>query len=165
MIDLKQLSQALWAPAQVNPAWATMIEAVGCKLRCIEPAVRLWHHGPAEISGCTWDLFVDEKGNGIGAVGNPWPAQVWRAWRVALSYRGPFITALSWPEQGPADDVTDPRLVQLVEAIALSADLTYLDVHEAQSLEIPWEHLQGDASSRLDWSAMPTAFNLLFYEN
>jgi hypothetical protein len=32
------------------------------------------------------------------------------------------------------------------------------------ALEIPWDELQNNAEMRLDWSEMPNAFNLLFYE-
>lgn len=163
-MDKSEVYAALWSTVRTNPAWALLIESVGCALRRIEPSARLWHHGPGQISGCTWNIFVDFEGKGLGSVGNPWPSDVWRAWCVALSYRGPFITALSWPEQGPADELTDPKLVQVVRGIAQSESLTYLDAHELMAWEVSWEELQGDAAMRLDWSDVPTAFNLLFYE-
>jgi hypothetical protein len=143
------LSEALWRPAQVNRDWAVVLDGVASAIREIEPAVRLEHHGPGQISGCTWDFHVNAEGKGPGRGTTPWPSSAVNRWRVALSYRGPFLTALSWSDPAlPADQVTDPNL----------------DAHELRALEIPWEELRGDAEMRLDWSDVPTGFNLLFYE-
>lgn len=52
----------------------------------------------------------------------------------------------------------------MVKKLAEHLCLTYLDAHELMALEIPWDELQGNAANRLDYSEMPNAFNLLFYE-
>ncbi len=84
---------------------------------------------------------------------------------IALSYRGPFITALSWGDLSkPEDSMTSTVLVAMAKKLAEDLRLTYLDAHELRAIEIPWDELQGDASNRLDYSEMPNAFNLLFYE-
>ena len=166
MTDRDQVLRAIWSPVQVNPSWAVLIERIGDTLRAIEPQTRLRHTGGSgQISGCLWDFYVNSHAQGVGPKRVPWPANASRAWEVALSYRGPFVTATSWTdESSPPDEITDPKLVQLVEEIARSERLTYLDAHEAQAWTFTWDELQGDASMRLDWSDTPTAFNLLFYE-
>jgi hypothetical protein len=164
-MNKQAIFESLWKPAHVTGGWATLIERVGAALRDIEPTVRLRHHEPGQISGCTWDFYVDANARGVGARVGPWPTDAIAWWRVALSFRGGLITALSWSDPDLAEDqITDPKLVRLAEKIAQELRLIYLDAHELMALEIPWEDLQGDASNRLDWSEMPNAFNLLFYE-
>ena len=65
---------------------------------------------------------------------------------------------------GRQHPVTSAVLVAMAKKLAEDLRLTYLDAHELRALEIPWDELQGDASNRLDYSEMPNAFNLLFYE-
>ena len=166
MTNKSDVYEALWRPAQVNREWATAIDGVACALRDVEPTVRLEHRGPGQISGCVWTFFVDEEGRGRGPRLDGWPVGAAAMWEVAFSYRGPFITALSWHDPKlPADKVTCPKLVRLVQKVARALGLTYLDAHEMGDWEIPWDELQGDAEMRLDYSDTATAFNLLFYEH
>jgi hypothetical protein len=158
------LSAFLWRYDQHIPSWAYFITGIDRRLTAIDHKARVRHHGPGRVSGCTWDLLVDASGRGLSEWTDEWPAGTER-WEIALSYRGPLITALSWRAHlQAADTMTSPRLVALAGSIASQFNLNYLDAHELQGLEIPWDELQGDANMRLDWSEMPNAFNLLFYE-
>jgi hypothetical protein len=158
------LTDFLWRCTQDMPSWAYFITGIDRRLTAIDPKAKVEHHGPRRVSGCTWGLLVDATGCGLSQWTDDWPEGTER-WEIALSYRGPLITALSWKTyREPEDAVTSPRLVALARDIASQFHLSYLDAHELQNLEIPWDDLQGDANMRLDWSDMPNAFNLLFYE-
>jgi hypothetical protein len=159
-----ELTDFLWRCTQDMPSWAYFITGIDRHLTAIEPATKVTHHGPARVSGCSWELLVDASGRGLGGQWTNWPVGAER-WSVVLSYRGPLMTAISWSAPDGAEDaVTSPRLVALVRQIASEFRLKYLDAHELRAFEIPWDELQGDANLRLDWSDMPNAFNLLFYE-
>lgn len=154
--------EALWCPAIQNEE---TIERLSLALRRIESAVVPEHHGPGQESGCTWSFFVDAKGNGLGPGPGAWPHDAVRLCQVAFSYRGPFLTALSWNDPRFMPEApTDPLLVTQVKQIGLTLNLEYLDAWQLLAWEIPWDELKGDASMRLDSSEMPNAFNLLFYE-
>lgn len=121
--------------------------------------------GPGDISGIAWIFLV--KGDGTRTTHDDASFVVGEdeRWEIALSYRGPFITALSWRDPNDFEDkVTSPALVRLVKQLAEKLRLNYLDAHDLRALEIPWDELQGNAANRLDYSEMPNAFNLLFYE-
>jgi hypothetical protein len=157
------LTSFLWRETP-PAAWAYFITGIDRRLTAIDPKAKVEHHGPGRVSGCTWGLLVDAAGCGLSEWTDDWPEGT-EQWEIALSYRGPLITALSWKAyREPEDAVTSPRLVALARDIASQFHLNYLDAHELQNLEIPWDELQGDANMRLDWSDMPNAFNLLFYE-
>ncbi len=162
------VTASLWNARQVHPFWAKAIDSIGSVLRELEPSVRISHHGPGEESGCTWQIYVDAAGKGVGARTGPWPRSAAGAWEVALSYRGPLITALSWSHPDRAEDVvTDARLVRFVTGIAADLGLTYADAHDLRRCVIPWEtpdDLPPEVMNRLDWSSEANAFNLLFYE-
>jgi hypothetical protein len=158
------LTPFLWRETEHIPQWAYFITCIDRRLTAIHPEARVGHHGPGRVSGCTWALLVDAAGRGLGEWTDDWPEGTER-WEISLSYRGPLITALSWKAyRQPEDSVTSPRLVALARDIASQFHLNYFDAHELRNLEIPWDELQGDANMRLDWSDMPNAFNLLFYE-
>ncbi|XVJ69750.1 MAG: hypothetical protein HEQ39_08905 [Rhizobacter sp.] len=168
LISNIDLSKVLWLDSKVSQTWAAYLIGIDRKLHAIAASVCFEHHGPGHTSGCTWDLFVDEKGKVCDIASSPgprWPKGVSR-WRIALSYRASLITAISWSDpEKREDDVTDLKLVALAKEIATDlSPLIYMDQHELRALEIPWDELQGDANMRLDWSEMPNAFNLLFYE-
>jgi hypothetical protein len=158
------LTPHLWREAQHIPEWAYFITGIDRRLIAIDPKARVGHHGPGRVSGCTWDLLVDASGRGLSQWTDEWPVGTER-WEIALSYRGPLITALSWKSYHQSEEtVTSAPLVALARQLASDFHLNYLDAHDLRALEIPWDELQGDANMRLDWSEMPNAFNLLFYE-
>ncbi|WP_286747927.1 hypothetical protein, partial [Aquabacterium sp. UBA2148] len=112
-----------------------------------------------------WHFIVKRDGSRTNHLSEEFVVGEDERWKIALSYRGPFITALSWSDLNHREDqVTSPALVAMVQKIAEDLRLTYLDAHELRALEIPWDELQGNAADRLDYSEMPNAFNLLFYE-
>jgi hypothetical protein len=162
LIEDVDISAFLWREAQVTQGWTYFITGIDRRLFAIEPTVRIQHHGPCMPSGCTWNFWVDAAGKGHGD--RSWPAGVER-WEVALSYRGPLITALSWSHAGQREDaVTNEKLVSLTKSLATDLGLTYLDAHKLSAYEIAWDELTAEANGRLDYADMPNAFNLLFYE-
>lgn len=156
------MSPFLWGKSQVNPEWANFIIEIDRRLHAVDPKSHVGHDGGPDLpSGCTWLLWVDAKGKSTESPG--WALGVER-WKVALSYRGPLITALSWIREGePPSDVTNSLLVALCRSLSADLGLTYLDAHELMQCEIPWDELTEEAGGRLDWSEA-NAFNLLFYE-
>jgi hypothetical protein len=157
------LTAFLWQPPQVNRWWASAIVEIDRQLRSIDDAAEFDQPGGAHVSGCTWDLWMNQYGDRLTKVERSIPSPP--RWRVALSFRGPLLTALSWSRPNDFEDkVTCEPLVALVKKLATQLRFTYLDAHELRALEIPWDELQGDANLRLDWSDSPNAFNLLFYE-
>ena len=87
-------------------------------------------------------------------------------WRVSLSYRGPLISAVSCSGGlSHGEDIsTNPKLVALCISMAAELGLSYLDVHELRACVISWDEMTEEACERLDYSDMPNAFSLLFYE-
>lgn len=160
------LAEYLWRDRHIDDLfWARALVGIDRRLRSIEPTVDIEHSGPGHISGCSWTFLVNAQNQGIGNSFVGWPEGTVARWKVAFSYRGPFITALSWTSPSlPEDAPVSLQLVSLVQEIASSLNLTYLDAHELMACEIPMDELQGDAPLRLDWSDTANAFNLLFYE-
>lgn len=134
-------------------------------LHSIDSELKLSEGGPGQVSGCTWLLLAAPDGGPSKEGYESFEVGKDERWRFAASYRGPFLTALSQRDLLLREDaVTSPALVELAKRLAADLNLTYLNAHELRALEIPWDELQGNASDRLDWSEMPNAFNLLFYE-
>lgn len=142
-----------------------MVEKLTRFIRRVDLAAFASHVGPGQISGCIWNLFIDENGRGCGAGMGPWPRSAVKAWQICYSYRAPLITALSWSEPGKKEDEpADPQLIAFARSAADELGLLFVDAHQLQALDIPWGELPPDAELRLDWSNKATGFNLLFYE-
>lgn len=156
------ITDSLWRESQIHWGWTDSITAIDRRMRAIDPRVRFEHHGPRQPSGCTWELWADELENIPKNWGRPGRYELWT---VALSYQGPLITGLSWRRKDKTQDVvTSPELVGTCVEMARDLRLTYLDAHELRACEIPRDELNEEASRRLSDSALPNAFNLLFYE-
>lgn len=156
------LSEYLWKDTNVHDRTLIRIDRA---VVALDPKVEIGHGGPGDWSGIQWTFLARRDGSATPRNYASFCLGEDERWRIALSYRGPFITALSWRDPNNFEDkVTSPALVSLVKQLAEKLRLTYLDAHELRALEIPWDELQGNASNRLDYSEMPNAFNLLFYE-
>jgi hypothetical protein len=156
------LAEYIWNDTRVHDTTVITIDRTAVALY---PKVHLSWGGPGDTSGIQWIFFVRNDGTRTEHDVDSFVIGEDEKWKIALSYRGPFITALSWHDPNNFEDkVPSPALVRLVKQLAEQLRLTYLDAHELRALEIPWDELQGNASSRLDYSEMPNAFNLLFYE-
>lgn len=156
------ISEYIWNETHVHDTTLITIDRAAVSMY---PKVRLSWGGPCDTSGIQWIFFAKNDGTRTDHDETNFVEGEDEKWEIALSYRGPFITALSWSDLNrSADSVTSPALVAMVKKMAEELRLTYLDAHELMDLEIPWDELQNDAEMRLDWSEMPTAFNLLFYE-
>lgn len=156
------LSEYIWNDTNVHD---TTVIAIDRAAVALYPKVHLSWGGPGDTSGIQWIFLVKRDGAQTEHDDSTFVIGEDEQWQIALSYRGPFITALSWRDPNNFEDkVTSPALVSLVRQLAEKLRLTYLDAHELRALEIPWDQLQGDAWKRLDYSEMPNAFNLLFYE-
>lgn len=176
MIDLKirdiDLSEYIWNDENINDSAAIMIDRA---VVALDPKANFHHGGPGRTSGIFWGFYVTKKGAPTPRDRSNFSIDEDERWEIAMSYRGPYITALSHhgvhrPEDRPdlitlvMDKTTSPSLVAMTKKLAQELRLIYLDAHELMALEIPWHELQGDAADRLDYSEMPNAFNLLFYE-
>lgn len=176
MIDLKigdvDLAEYIWKDEHVNDLAAIMIDRA---VVALDSEAKFHHGGPGRTSGIFWGFYVTKNGSPSPRNRTNFSIDEDERWEIAMSYRGPYITALSFhgvhrPEDHPglitmvADKITSPSLVAMTKKLAQELRLIYLDAHELRALEIPWEELQGDAANRLDYSEMPNAFNLLFYE-
>lgn len=156
------LSEYIWRDTKVHDRTLMRIDRT---VVALDPEVDVGHGGPGDWSGIQWIFLVKRDGTRTDHDDSTFVIGEDERWLIALSYRGPFITALSWRDLNDSEDkVTSPALVTMVEKLAKDLRLTYLDAHELRALEIPWDELQGNASDRLDYSEMPNAFNLLFYE-
>ncbi len=156
------LSEYIWNDTNVHDVTLISIDRA---VMALGRDVRLTFGGPGDTSGIAWHFIVNRDGTRTDHTSEEFVVGEDERWKIALSYRGPFITALSWHDPNNFEDkVTSPALVSLVRQLAEKLHLTYLDAHELRALEIPWDELQGNASNRLDYSEMPNAFNLLFYE-
>lgn len=161
-IGATDLSEYIWNDTNVHDVTLLTIDRA---VIALGRDVRLTFGGPGDTSGIAWHFIVKRDGSKADHSSEEFVVGEDERWKVALSYRGPFITALSWPSLSQrADQVTSPALVCMVKKLAEHLCLTYLDAHELMALEIPWDELQGNAANRLDYSEMPNAFNLLFYE-
>lgn len=156
------ISEYLWSDRNKHEPSLLKTDRVVCSL---DSNPHFDRHPPAENSGCSWTFLAKRDGTRTAHDDASFVVGEDERWQIALSYRGPFITALSWSDLDKREDqVTSPALVSMVKKLADDLRLTYLDAHELRALEIPWDELQGNAEARLDWSEMPNAFNLLFYE-
>lgn len=156
------LSEYIWNDTNVHDVTLITIDRA---IMALGRDVRLTFGGPGDTSGIAWHFIVNHDGSRTNHRSEEFVVGQDERWKIALSYRGPFITALSWSDLNqPEDQVTSPALVTMVQKLAEGLRLTYLDAHELRALEIPWDELQGNAADRLDYSEMPNAFNLLFYE-
>lgn len=156
------LSEYIWNDRHVHDR---SLIAIDRAVVALNPKPFLNRGGPGDISGIAWFFLVRADGTRTTHDDASFVAGEDERWEIALSYRGPFITALSWRDIDKREDaVTSPALVAMVKKLADDLRLTYLDAHELRALEIPWDELQGNAADRLDYSEMPNAFNLLFYE-
>lgn len=156
------LSEYLWNDTHVHDRTLMHIDRT---VVALDPEVEVGHGGPGDTSGIQWTFLVRNDGTRTEHDVDSFVIGEDERWQIALSYRGPYITGLSWHDPNSFEDkVTSPALVRLVKQLAEKLRLTYLDAHELMALEIPWDELQGNASNRLDYSEMPNAFNLLFYE-
>lgn len=162
LISDVDVSEYLWNNCNKHEPTLLRIDRTVC---AIDSKPFFDRHPPGENSGCSWTFLAKRDGSQTTHDDASFVVGEDERWRIALSYRGPFITALSWRDIDNREDVvTSPVLVDMVKKLAQDLGLTYLDAHELRDLEIPWDELQNDAEMRLDWSEMPTAFNLLFYE-
>ena len=156
------LSKFLWRGCSTHEPSLLKIDRAVC---AIDSKPHFDRHPPGENSGCSWTFIARKDGTRSDSDDHSFVAGEDERWQIALSYRGPFITALSWSDLDKREDqVTSPALVSMVKKLAEDLRLTYLDAHELMALAIPWDELKGDAVDRLDHSEMPNAFNLLFYE-
>ena len=156
------LAPYLWAAC--DPSVEKLIE-IDRVLYAIDPRLRFSEGGPGHISGCSWLFFTTPNGQPSKRGYEKFVVGTDERWKVAASYRGPFLTAISQRDLTQRADATpSPALVQLVKKLGADLGLVYFDARELMALEIPWDELQNDAEMRLDWSEMPNAFNLLFYE-
>lgn len=161
-IGTTDLAEYIWNETHVHDVTLITIDRA---VMALGRDVRLTFGGPGDTSGIAWHFIVKRDGSRTDHGSEEFVVGEDERWEIALSYRGPFITALSWHDLSqPADQVTSPALVCMVKKLAEDLRLTYLDAHELMALEIPWDELEGNASNRLDYSEMPNAFNLLFYE-
>jgi len=157
-----ELNEYIWNDTHVHDMTVITIDRAVVSLY---PKVHLSWGGPGDTSGIQWTFLVRKDGTRTEHEDGSFVIGEDEKWKLALSYRGPFLTALSWHDPNNVEDeLTSPALVRLVKQLAEKLRLTYLDAHELRALEIPWDELQGNASNRLDYSEMPNAFNLLFYE-
>lgn len=166
MIALKigdvDLSEYIWNDTHVHDTSVITIDRAAVSMHA---EVHLSFGGPGDTSGIAWTFLARRDGTRTSHDDSTFAAGEDEKWKIALSYRGPFVTALSWSDlDNPPDQLTSPALVAMVKKLAERLRLHYLDAHELMALEIPWEELQGNASSRLDYCEMPNAFNMLFYE-
>jgi hypothetical protein len=156
------LAPYLWA--QCSPFVPELLK-IDRVLYAIDPRLKFSEGGPGHVSGCSWLFLTTPEGKPSKRGYEEFVVETDERWEVAASYRGPFLTAISQRDLAQREDQTpSPALVQLVKKLAADLGLVYLDAHELRALEIPWDELQGDAEARLDYSEMPNAFNLLFYE-
>lgn len=156
------LSEYIWNDTNVHDVTLITIDRA---IVALGRDVRLTFGGPGDTSGIAWHFIVNCDGSRTDHSTEEFVAGEDERWEIALSYRGPFITALSWSDLNQrANQVTSPALVFIVKKLAEDLRLTYLDAHKLMALEIPWDELQGNAVDRLDYSELPNAFNLLFYE-
>lgn len=166
MTDLRlggiDLSEYIWNDTNVHDVTLLTIDRA---IVALGRDVRLNFGGPGDTSGIAWHFIVHRDGTRTDHKTEEFVVGEDERWEIALSYRGPFITALSWRELNQrADQLTSPALASMVKKLAEDLRLTYLDAYELMALKIPWDELQGNASNRLDYSETPNAFNLLFYE-
>ena len=176
MIDLKigdvDLAEYIWNDEHINDAGAILIDRA---VVALDPEANFHHGGPGHTSGIFWGFYVAKNGYPSPRSRDNFSVDEDERWVIAMSYRGPYITALSYhglhrSEDRPGlitmvqDKITSPFLVAMTKRLAEELRLIYLDAHELRALEIPWDELQGDAADRLDYSEVPNAFNLLFYE-
>jgi hypothetical protein len=156
------LSEYIWNDTHVHD---TTLITIDRAVVALFPKVHLSWGGPGDTSGIQWAFLVKRDGTCTDHDCSNFVVGEDEKWKIALSYRGPFITALSWRDLNTFEDkITSPALVAMVKKLAEKLRLTYLDAHELRALEIPWDELQGNAADRLDYSEVPNAFNLLFYE-
>ena len=156
------LAPYLWAQRDPDVPSLLKIDRV---LYAIDPRLKFSEGGPGQVSGCSWMFLTTPEGKPSKRGYEEFVVGTDERWTSAASYRGPFLTALSQRDLEQREDQTpSPALVQLVKKLAENLRLIYLDAHELRALEIPWEELQNNAEMRLDWSEMPNAFNLLFFE-
>ena len=156
------LSEYIWNDAHVPDR---SLIAIDRAVVALDPKPFLDRGGPGAISGIAWIFLVRADGTRTAHDDASFVVGEDERWKIALSYRGPFVTALSWRDIDKREDaVTSPALVAMVKNLAEKLPLIYLDAHELRALEIPWDELQNNAEMRLDYSEMPNAFNLLFYE-
>lgn len=156
------LSGFIWNETNVHDVTLITIDRA---VMALGRDVRLTFGGPGDTSGIAWHFIVNRDGSRTNHGSDEFVVGENERWKIALSYRGPFVTALSWRDLNLQEDpVTSPALIAMVKELAENLRLNYLDAHELRALEIPWDELQGNAASRLDYSEMPNAFNLLFYE-
>lgn len=175
MIDLKianvDLAEYIWNDENVNVSASILIDRA---VVALDPRAGFHRGGPGHTSGIFWGFYVTKKGAPTPRSRSEFSIEKDEKWEIAMSYRGPYITALSYhgehrPEDRSdqftmiSDKTTSPALVTMVKKLAEDLRLTYLDAHELMSLEISWDELQNNAEMRLDYSE-PNAFNLLFYE-
>ncbi len=176
MTDLRlggvDLSEYLWNDTRVHDMTLIKIDRAVVSMN---PKVHVSVGGPGDTSGIQWTFIVEKDGTRTDRDYSTFVVGKDEQWKIALSYRGPLITALSYQGEHRigdradmitmvADQVTSPALVAMTKKLAEALRLFYLDAHELRALEIPWDELQGNAADRLDYSEMPNAFNLLFYE-
>jgi hypothetical protein len=156
------LAPYLWA--QCSPFVPELLK-IDRVLYAIDPRLKFSEGGPGHVSGCSWLFLTTPEGKPSKRGYEEFVVGTDERWEVAASYRGPFLTALSWTDIAvSADKITSPALVAMTKKLAQELGLVYFDAHELMALEIPWDELQGNAEMRLDFSEMPSAFNLLFYE-
>lgn len=156
------LSEYIWNDTRVHDTTVITIDRATVAMH---PKVHLSFGGPGDTSGIAWTFLAKRDGTRTDHDDDTFEIGEDEKWKIALSYRGPFITALSWRDPNQREDqVTSPALVAMTEKLAERLRLHYLDAHDLMTLEVPWDELQGNAADRLDYSEMPNAFNLLFYE-
>lgn len=156
------LTHWLWEKCSPNVRSLIKIDRA---LYAIDQRLKFSEIGPGQISGCTWLLVTTPSGKRSESGYESFQPGIDERWELAASYRGPFLTAISQRDLSKREDrETSPALVELAQQLANELNLVYLDAHELRAMEIPWEDLQGDSANRLDYSEMPSAFNLLFYE-
>ena len=164
MIGGVDLSPYIWNDTSVQD-WPQAI-TIDRAVIALDPEAGVGHGGPGDWSGIHWTFLARNDGTRTEHNHDSFAIGEDERWRIALSYRGPFITALSWRDLKNCEDkVTSPALVAMVKKLAEKLRLTYLDAHQLRALEIPWDELQNDAEMRLDdYTTLPNAFTLLFYE-
>ncbi|MGC4396391.1 hypothetical protein [Hydrogenophaga sp. T2] len=166
------LSEYVWQPTHVHDRTVIRIDRA---VMALDPEAEISNGGPGERSGIQWSFLVTKNGQPTPRKLQEFLTGEDEQWQIALSYRGPLITAISFQGERRAgnrpdlihmmaDKVTSPALVAMTKKLADDLRLVYLDAGELMALEIPWDELQGNAADRLDYSEMPNAFNLLFYE-
>jgi hypothetical protein len=91
----------------------------------------------------------------------------YREWEIALSCRGPILTASEQIQGGTAWEFAaemDPTLASWARALAQQFGLHYVDAAELLAWQVDPATMTEEMQMRMDYTDNPSAFQLLFYE-